>query len=258
MAAVAVFVSSSDNTADVFEAVFPSIKKFWPDCSFPIYAGFNEATPFGDFQPVRAQVAGWRKELRTQISLVNEDIILLLLDDQLLLAPVRTERLLQCLRIMTDHDLDYLCLLPPPDSYWVRALRWFGRQMGREGVLITLDPDRPYVSSLQIAFWKRSHLLAMLDLPGSIWDFENQFRPGSKHAAISTDPPFTYVHCVEKGRYGAVAPQLFRRAGLPFLPGNRPCEPAWRKYYGYYICLRFGLLGYAVVRFKRALRRITQ
>jgi len=76
-----------------------------------------------------------------------------------------------------------------------------------------ISQTRPFYSSLQIAIWQREHPLAMLDAPGSPWDFEHQGIDGN--------------------------------AGLPNELGSRPVWPSWAYGRVWLDDLRFFLRGIA-------------
>src|SRR5262249_53950934 len=102
-----------------------------------------------------------------------------------------------------------------------------------------------FYSALQIALWRKTHLLKMLHTPLSIWDFEHEYRPGSVHAAIGRDPPFLYRHLVERGCWLPYARSLLQRAGLSTELGARPVWSSSRYARLFADEVRWFLLGHA-------------
>lgn len=246
---VAVFVCSSDNTFDVFQRVFPALRKFWPACPYPVYVGLNEAQA-QDGIVLRAPAAGWREELKQQIAAVPHDFILLVLDDFLVLEPVDQARLRALIAQAVARDLPYTRMIPATRALLPALLHRLAAFFVRDPFQV-LPASIPYYSSLQIALWRKDHLLAMFGEEGNIWQFEHQRRPGVVHRALRSDPPIRYMHVVEKGRWQPHAPAMFARAGLDFDPGARALRPAGDRWLERYKTVKFMLIGYSVVRFKR-------
>lgn len=251
---VCLFVSSSDNTRDVFLQVFPAYDKFWPDLPFQKYVGLNTATdnlPEG-FQAVYAPVSGWKTELYHQIQVLSKkfEYILLFLDDFLILSQIDTKRVEMLLRKGIKEDLAYLCLSPLYRA-WLPRLGKRLTTRYRHETMEKIKNTRSYYSSLQVALWERKHLLDMLKFEGDIWDFENQYIPGVEHYAVVSYPAIPYIHVVEKGRWVPNVKALFREAGMPFEPFRREIKPKSHLVWFWINKVKFGIIGYLVVRLKR-------
>jgi hypothetical protein len=241
---VAVFICGSDSRIDILERTLPALRKFWPACRYPIYVGLNSCSrplPLGT--AILAPPSDWRREFGQQLTRIDHDHLIVLLDDFLIQAPVDQDRFASLIEQAVRMNLDYLRLVPLGRSLLARAA---GSQPEEISPGIQRIRERhPFYSALQVAIWRRSHLLSMLDRPLSIWEFERQCIPGANHCAITADPPIAYRHLVEKGRWLPYARALLRRAGFPPELGNRPAWPATR--YGQ-LCfdqLRWIVLGYA-------------
>jgi len=248
---VCLLVSSSDNTADVFQQVAPAFSRHWPACKLDRFVGGNSppATAVDGFTPVLCpQASGWREELAHQVAALpaQYDHVLLFLDDFLILDTVDDKALMRLLAESLAQRLPYLRLWPELRSLAGQAVWRLGA--GRAtGALVALPADTPYYSALQVTLWQRAHLAALLDHAGSIWDFELQ-RPAATHYAVAGAPPIRYRHVVERGLWMRDAPWLFRRAGLRFDPGRRAIAPwsqllrhGWRR-------AKFAAIGYAWYR----------
>lgn len=241
---VAVFVCGSDNRIDILERTLPAIQKYWPACRYPIHVGLNSckrALPVG--APVIAPPSEWRHEFGQQLSRIEHEHLIVLLDDFLIQAPVDQDRLASLVEDAVRLNLDYLRLIPLGRSLLARAV---GSRPAQIAPGIERIGDRhPFYSALQIAIWRKRHLLSMLEQPLSIWEFEHQSLRAASHCAIAGDPPIVYRHLVEKGRWLPYAPSLLSRAGFAPELGDRPAWPATR--YGQLLFdqLRWVVLGYA-------------
>lgn len=251
MDSVAIFIASSDNTRDVFERVFPTIRRQWPDCPYPIYAGFNR--PFlgaRGFTPIYAPVTGWGSELRAQIAQVPAERILLFLDDFVLLERVDTDRVKSLVEKALSFDLAYLSFRQLRRA----ALPRFLRKCTRWGVAIEPVPERyPYYSSLQVALWKKGHLLRCLEREGNIWNFERLRPEEGVHHVICGDGPMRYRHIVEKGRWLPVALKALSNAGVDADLGERPMWKAKYQMRHMLRLVRFEIIGYSAMRARETL-----
>jgi hypothetical protein len=252
-ARVAVVVSSSDNTVDVFKRVFPAIEKFWPDCPYEVYVGLNaQQSPFATPRVLRAEPAEWRKELASQLRQVPQEWVILVLDDFLFLAAADQPRLGALVQRCLEQDWPYLRLIPldrPLLARWVHKLT-----RPRSQVVETIPRGYPYYSSLQVALWRKTHLLQSLEAARGIWDFEHLESAAELHRAVVGTACLKYRHVVEKGRWLPDAAALLTRAGLESALGTRNSWPSrvfWQQRIGRW---RFQLTGYAVMKLKRKLR----
>lgn len=241
---VAVFICGSDSRIDILERTLPAVRKFWPACAYPIHVGLNScsrALPVG--MPIIAPPSDWRREFGQQLIQIEHEHVIVMLDDFLIQAPVDQDRLDALVRTAARLNLDYLRLIPLGRSLVARAM---GSRPNEVSPGIERIRDRhPFYSALQIAIWRKSHLLSMLERPLSIWEFEHQSSGEAIHCAIKADPPIAYRHLVEKGRWLPYARSLLRRAGLAPELGDRPTWPATRYGQLWFDELRWIVLGYA-------------
>jgi hypothetical protein len=241
---VGVFICSSDSRRDILKRVLPSILKYWTDCPYPIYVGINtneEIAP--NVTALAAQPSDWRRECLSQVAQIPETHLIVVLDDFLFQAPVDQNRLSLLVSKAVGSEFPYLRLLPLGKSLLQRLLGLApaGSRVGVEAIA----EKRPFYSCLQIAIWDKEHFVSLLELQGSIWDFEHQRRPGASHYAITDPPPITYRHIVEKGRWLPYAKLLLGQAGLSTDLGMRPIWPKWMNLRLVLDEVRFYVFGYA-------------
>ena len=106
----------------------------------------------------------------------------------------RTDQEVSVLICCSDNRLDILeRVLPSIHKFW---------------------PDCPYLQS-------------MLELRGSIWDFEHHRRDHVAHYVVEGDGPIPYSHLVDNGRWLLHARSLLRRTGSPSDLGIRPVWSGW-------------------------------
>jgi len=240
---VGVFICSSDNRRDILARVLPSIRKFWSNCPYPVYVGLNSVLESdSSIKSVVAEPSGWRSEVLHQIAQVPETHLIVVLDDFLIQEHVDQSRIDELVVKAVDLDLPYLRLLPLCKSLKQRLLPGSGDAMDEIQVI---HKRRPFYSGLQIAIWRKEHFVALLQLRGSIWEFEHQQLPGVPHYVIADRPPVIYSHLVEKGQWLPYAESLLKLAGLSTDLGSRPSWPSWMNLRLILDKARFFLLGYA-------------
>lgn len=247
-----IFVSSSDNTYDVFSLVSGSVAEKWPAEGFDFYVGLNEKFANAPFHAVSAPASGWRTELEHQINALPDKFryIILILDDFYFYEKVDSNALARLIGMVRERKLHYLRLKPLERSGLGKMLEFLRSLRKNSDDIVRLADDEPYYSSLQVAVWDRTHLSKMLKQSGSIWEFEHGVIAGSKHFA--TRRKFLrYNHLVEKGKWfkhapktlGCCDPQSFQRRGF---------EQSFLKHSKLYNRVKFFLFGYAFLRFRRA------
>ena len=252
---VCILISSSDNTWDVVRQTIRSFLTYWPNCPFPIFVGLNsskqELIETG-YHQVFAEVGGWRQELHTQVASLPAEYshILLFLDDFVLLRPVNEEKILQMIDEALSKQWAYLRFKRLLGAW----LPFFVRQtMDRisNKSFCEIPQNAPYFSSLQVALWERTHLLNMLNLPGSIWDFERQIIPQVKHYAICFKSPIDYIHVVERGQWQPYAKRVLRQCGVKFDPGTRLVRGIGSEINRWISKIKFALVGYTGYRLRQ-------
>jgi hypothetical protein len=228
----------------VLDSVLPSIAKFWHGCPYPIYVGLNsQAVLLPGFVPVVAPASEWFRETLLQLEQIAAEHLIVILDDFLFGAPVNQARMAELVELAARRHLAYLRLVPLGRSLAERFARLFHSPCEEE--IGAVRATHPFYSALQIAIWRKDHLMAMLRKGCSIWQFEREVLPGSVHCAIFDRPPVEYRHVVEKGRWLPQARLLFRRADLQFRAGERPVWSRWSYLRLAVDRLRWLVLGYS-------------
>lgn len=169
----------------------------WPDCPWQVIWAMEtiRERPWGEFV-----AAVCRK--------IDTPVILLLLDDFLLSAPVDYAEILRCRIEMASRGAVYYRVQPTPEC----------SKLFDHGKAGEHEYGEPYRQSLQPAFWDREYLLGQAAAADSPWDFELRHHgdPDALHCAVARDNrPISYLHCVRQGKWTAEAIAEFRREGWP-------------------------------------------
>ena len=223
---VAVVIWSSDNRKDVLERVLPLLIKNWPDCPYRIYVGLNSNCRIApNVTTLVAPPSEWRIECLVQLRQVSETYLIMVLDDFLFREPVNQTTISSIVAKAKGLNLPYLRLVPLGKSLLRRLLDLLRSRSPASFEL--MKDNAPFYSSMEIAFWSKAHFASLLELPGSIWDFEHQKQTGVAHYVVTCSAPIIYTHLVEKGRWLPYASALLRKAGQSSGLGTRGVCDIW-------------------------------
>jgi hypothetical protein len=249
------FVSSSDNTFDVFSLVSRGVTENWPMKNLVCYVGLNLKVAEAPFRTIAAPVSGWRMELAHQINAlpVQFRYVILVLDDFLFFEKVDPVELSRLIELVRARQIDYLRLKPLERSGLGKMLLFLDNHKRCGDGIIRLSSDEPYYSSLQVAIWDRAHLSKLLQQSGSIWEFEHNMIAGSAHYA-TLRKVVRYTHLVEKGKWFKHAPRTLGLHATDRFEG-RGFEQSLLINSRIYNRIKFFLFGYVFFRFRRAKMR---
>ena len=240
------FISSSDNTYDVYKKLENRFKITLPWNCVKTYVGCNTPKVESCFELVLSPVENWRSELKHQIQQLPKEIdyIILLLDDFWFKQNLTFNELNACLEYVKLVNADYLRLVPLKRSVLGSLLLWL------EGLFQSeprrLKENEPYYSSLQVAIWRRDYLLLMLDFAENIWHFEHLVKDKSKHFVIRRKVA-NYTHIVEKGKWLWYANKYIKLT--PKDLEYRPLNVQHNFIKSVLDKIKFKILGYSIARF---------
>jgi hypothetical protein len=186
MERTAILVSSIDKYEACWEPFCYGLKKYWPQHFQPVYFITNQKTsPYGQSIKVGPD-HGWADNLRLALEHITEEYILYAQEDYWINQPVNDLVIHEYVNVLQSGQADYIRLYPAPPP----KLAFSGDT--RLGIL---EKDAEYRTSLQMALWRKSILLALLKSGETPWQFEVQ---GSRRSGV-------YAHrflCVQKKAYG--------------------------------------------------------
>ena len=210
MHSCAVLVVSSDGYRDLWRPFFHLFRQYWPDCPFPVYLGTQTAeADFADVQMLLAQDdSSWSGSLRSFLTQLDCENVLLLLEDFFLCSTVSTTAALEQLAALRKLGGSVLRLCPNPPP----TIRLDVSGIGEQHRLA------PFRVSLQASIWNRKALLGLLQGGESAWEFElngtlrAQAQPRGFYC--TTRQAFPYRAVVEKGAWFWTAARDYRRLNI--------------------------------------------
>jgi hypothetical protein len=218
---VSAVVVSHDGFADVWPSFFGLLFRFWPDLPYPLHLISNHLS-FPDKRIIPLRVGddlSWSDTVARGLERISSRVVLLMLDDFFLSAPVDTACVARLHATMIAKGAVYLRLRPNPAAD-VPCL-----DAPDVGVIAK---GASYRTSLQIAFWDRLTLLNLLRRNESAWDFELR---GSRRSNEISEPFFSvcdgisaisYRHAVQRGKWLPDAIKHFTPLGIAFDCSKRP------------------------------------
>lgn len=252
-----VLVTSSDRARDVFEIVFKNAQTMWHDCGWPRFVGFTSKQPdlYG-FKALAAKgLSHWRQEVRDYLDALPAQIeyVLRIDEDALFMSPVDGRKLNAIAGLMVREDLSYVSLAPIRRNLPGRAVEYFRRKLNK-APLRPIAKSEPYYSSVEMAIWKRDYLRALLDKPGTIWDFEHTVTDIPHYAVW--EPIFDQDQIVIKGKWALRARRQLARQGLSLAHSQREFQS-----FGSFLRtirerISFEVAGFLSFRIRRRLNRL--
>lgn len=230
-----ILVTSCDAFADCWEPFSHGLRRYWPDCPFPVHLICNELD-FKDpvIKPLRISPdLGWARNLRYAIERLQADIIIYSHEDFWIQSPVDTAAIAAYVQAVRAGVADYIRLYPapPPD-----------RPLASDARLGILADNAPYRTSLQMAIWRVDVLLELLRDDESCWHFElrgtrrsrcygNRFLCVRGHPAAGNHAGIDYVcTAINKGLWSRGARDYAAAEGLTIDFSKRGHETWWHEY----------------------------
>jgi len=215
---LSVLVVTCDKYSDLWDPFFKLFKKFWSDCPNDVYLGTNNK--IYDNPSVKTICIGgdksWCENVKSMITQIPSDRILLLLEDFFLEETVNTNNVNKALQYAIDNDIDCLrvCPNPPPQTITYKELN-----------IGLVKRNAPYYISTQPSIWKKDALAYLLKDGYSAWDFEkkNTADTNLKELKIYSSKDFIIKrhNGVERGKYYTSTIKLLEENGIQVDPSKR-------------------------------------
>lgn len=196
-----------------------SIKKFWPDCEYPIYIVSNHKDWVTD-DAIIVKVGdhkGWANDTRKAVSLTDCDFYIYFQEDYFLNSTVDNEAIKNHVQRCVDNQIDYLKIQPDApnvDQYRIGNSDYCKNPLNKK-----------YTINTAIAIWHRS-LFEKVCVPGFTgWDFEYKIIDYIKQNGIEINSEALYSSIVRAKGMTTIIGNAIQRgkwtpAGVNFLKEN--------------------------------------
>jgi len=185
MVGVTVFVSSCDSYQAVWVPFCYGLRKYWPDCPWPIRFVTNYLDPPCGSSLKVGKDKDWTTTQRRALEQISTEVILFMLDDFWLIEPVDTKSLIEFAGLIIHKKVDKIHLTnfsdekkTPSESKIDSRLNGYTRKSR-------------YRTALQASLWRVSTFLNLMRDGEAPWDFE------TKGSVRSQDAPFVFLNVKE-------------------------------------------------------------
>lgn len=219
---IAIVVSSCDRFFDAWRPFAFFLRRFWPDCPFPVYLIMNRLHVHSKtIRPLRTgSDKGWATNLLLALKEIQSPYILYMQEDYFLTAPVDRARLADDFTYAFDNNAASLCfadlsLLEPE----------FARINSGIGVVPQESKGR---TRCQVTLWKREALASVLKHGESAWEMEARGNERTRGLfmlsyARNDKPPIPYLmSAISRGLWTPLALALCRENNFRIRPFFRP------------------------------------
>ena len=205
---IAIMISTFDGAKDLWKPLEETYKKFWADCSFPIYLTTNyESPPLDFFLPLTiGKEMSWSDNLIKSLMKIEQEYVLLTFDDLFLVDKVDNQRVKRLMNIAIDREYNYL--------QFYRSISG-GKSIG-EG-LFKKSNKAKYKNSTIWSFWKKEVLIDLLKEDENAWEFEikGNVRSVELDGFYSTKTNIIpFVNGVIKGVWNPAAKNKIKNLGI--------------------------------------------
>jgi len=243
-----IFISSSDNTIDVFEIVSQSYSKNINLNSFDLLVGCNAKKEHIKVKQVLAEVSQWNKELLAQLNKIQSKYILLLLDD-FYIYEFDNKNVSEAFSYSKEYSVDYLRIVKESKPFLISFFSFFFHNRTYKKI----NKNLPYYCALQPSIWKVEYLTSLLKKDINIWEFEEQIPLQANHMVVAKKSLIKFDHLVEKGKWKIEAPKIL---GLPketFI--SRGFDQRLLKKYRVLRKIYFGFFGFTGYRLRKIISK---
>ena len=219
---VAFMVVSCDKYSDLWPPFFHCLRKYWPDCPYPVYLVTNNKKC--DADDVRVINIGedrsYSDNLRAAISKIEQPWVILWLEDVFISKIVDTRRFVSIIEDAQSVPVGYLKISPDlPLSYDDDSRREIG----------PIPKGVRYRSAIGLSLYRVDTLKKLLIPNASAWDLDTSTASNELDepfyaltSKAAGRPPIQWAHGVIKGRWYWPAIGFLKREGFGETLKGRP------------------------------------
>ena len=205
---IAIIISTFDDAKDLWRPLEDTYKKFWADCSFPIYLTTNYESPiFEFFLPLNiGKELSWSDNLIKSLMKIEQEYVLLTFDDLFLVSKIDNQRINGLMNKAVDRGYNYL-----------QFYRSISEGKSIEGGLFRKAKNAKYKNSTIWSFWRKEVLISLLQEDENAWEFEiyGNARSADIDGFYSTKSNvIPFVNGVIKGSWNPAAKNKIKSLGI--------------------------------------------
>jgi len=211
-----ILISSHAKANDIWYITDHFLKKYWK-ANLKITLGANgedtkNYVPESWEYVNNGEDISFSKSLMSYLESIDEEYFILMLDDFIILEEVDNVKIEKAFNFIRSNNGVYLRLVPNPKG---------DLRIDKDFSKIDVKSNVPYITSLQMAIWKKEFLIKLLSYDFSPWEFEvkagktNESLLNSDNFYVTNYNFITYTHFVEKGKLYPFLKDLLKKEGLP-------------------------------------------
>ncbi len=211
-------ISSYSKAYDIWHITNYFLMKNWKS-NLKIYLGANgenkkDYCPKNCIYINKGEDKSFLKSLKSYLDEIEDEYFILMLDDFLILEEVNNSLIKKAFDFIRENKGVYLRLKPNPKG---------DKKMDKYFSRIDVKNQVPYITSLQMAIWRKDFLKKLLEYDFNPWKFE--IKAGKTKEALEYSDKFfvtnfdfiKYTHFVEKGKFYPFIKELAKKEGLDFI-----------------------------------------
>jgi len=213
---IPILISSYSKAYDIWPITHYFLHKNWKNIK--VYLGANgddkkEFVPKDWIYINKGEDKSFSKSLISYLEDIKEEYFILMLDDFLILEEVDNEKIKKAFDFIKNKNGVYLRLTPNPKG---------DIKINKDFSLIDVKSKVPYITSLQMAIWKKDFLIKLLEYDFNPWEFE--IKAGKTKESLEyfdkffvANYPFVkYTHFLEKGKFYPFIEEMLKKEDLNY------------------------------------------
>ena len=219
-----ILVVSCDKYADCWTPFSDCMRKFWPDCPYPVYLCTESGEPEAGTVYSRALHSpnpSWTGRLREVCAQIQEEYIFITLEDHWLAGKIDQEKIVADVTLLRQHKevgVVYLDYLTPTMPIW-----------SKDGGYREIPTGTQYRLAAGPSVWRKEFLCIACAEDADAWNFERvkSFSPETYSYTVLTckDSQYQRIHpagSVQRGKWQLCVRSFAAQNGLNIDTSHRP------------------------------------
>ena len=217
---IALVIVSYDKSSFLWNTIFESLSKYWPDCPYDKYLIVNFShQKFDNVVTINVgEDKGWSSNLIIALNQIKNRYCLILIDDLFFISKVNQKKIDEIIEEAKTLKFNCLKLNPISENYPTKIINKKSEKISK------IPKNTPYRVSTVLTLWKKEILFNILKEGETAWDFEVQ---GSKRSndidnfLSCRDNSFNITNLLLRGKIRQISENKMNKAGIFLQKHNR-------------------------------------
>jgi hypothetical protein len=212
---IAILISTYDGAADLWQPLEDAYKRYWHDCSYPIFLTSNHKSFESDlFTPLQiGKEKSWSDNILKSLDKVSAKYVLLTFDDLFLNKKVDNDYIMRQCQWALENKVNYL-----------QFTKSIGEKQEFTSEILKKDVSTEYRNATVFSLWNVEVLKSLLLDTENAWEFETKGNERSKnfiHFYSTKKEGFSYLNGVVKGKWNPVVKSKLLKDGYNISPQRK-------------------------------------